>query len=707
MKHVAALVPLVALGVRGAGAVGVSPITRVVELLRGLSTKIEEEAKTEESLYENFVCWGKTIVSEKTASNQKAASRKESLETYIQDLDAGKIELTTERQDLTKEIADLAAGIEQATALREQEHEDYLAAQAELEQGITALEAAISTLDGAQDTSASQSLIRLRSRAATATATGSVRTGYARRAAEARSLKMAVEIGRRSLSGGDALFLQRLLEGDAPIEKDWKKLNRKATFKSKYESRTGSIKQTLNKLLTEFTQKLEDVEAQEKKAQEVHDTLMGAKGDQKAKAEKALEAMELEGAARGLSKSEAQAEIDALTQQIADDERFIQQTEDALAKKEEEWAARKKIRTGELEAIGKAISVLYSDDARDLFKRSGKSQGYLFVQERQTVLRRVSAHGQISVASRAAAVLRATGSGAIAELVGSAVPAHFARVIEAIDSMIATLEEQEHVDLENKEHCEKARAEDTREAILVSREIDELSETVVRLKSKIEELKAQIEEKEQEIKETEATLKEAERNRQDEHAEWQKADQDDHDAAALVKEAAAVLEEFYKGIALAQAPPQVVAGEAPPPPPSTWEGGYAGKQEEQTGIVSILTLIHQDILDDQAAAKQAEDDAEAKYQAFLTESEAQLTTLRNEITDMDGAIGEHATAITDAQADISGKQGELEAVMKRIKDAQPGCDFYTVNFVTRTKARQVEKDGLVEARAILSGAKFD
>lgn len=43
----------------------------------------------------------------------------------------------------------------------------------------------------------------------------------------------------------------------------------------------------------------------------------------------------------------------------------------------------------------------------------------------------------------------------------------------------------------------------------------------------------------------------------------------------------------------------------------------------------------------------------------------------------------------------------------RIEDAQPGCDFVTVNFETRLKARQVEKDGLVEAKAILSGAKFD
>jgi len=676
-------------------------------LLQGLSENIEQEGKQEEDLYETFVCWGKTVVSQKTASNQKGASRKESLEQYISDLDAGRIELTTERQDLTKEIAELSADIDQAEALRAKEKEDYDAAKAELEQGQEALKKAIDVLDGAQG-GAARSLLRLRSRRGAA-ATGA---GYTQRAAEARSLTLAVEMGRRSLSKGDALFLQRLLEADEPIEKDWKKLNRKATFKKKYEARSGKIKDTLSKMLSTFTSKLEDVEAEEKKAADLHAKLMEAKGGQKDKAEKALEAMEVEGAARGLSKSEAQAEIDELTKQIADDEKFITETKDALAKKDEEWKARREIRTGELEAISKAISVLHSDDARDLFKRSFKSQGaLLFLQEGRS-LRRVAAHARSASAGRAAAVLRATGSAALANLVsklGDAAPAHFAKVIEAIDKMIATLGEQETTDLKNKESCEKARVDDTREAITISRAVDELSETVMRLKAEIEELQAQIEEKKEEIKETQEMLKEAKQNREDENKEWTASDKDDEDAAALIKDATAVLEEFYSKLALVQRrdPPEAVAGEAPPPPPSTWEGGYMGKKDEEGGIVAILALVREDIIKDRATAKQAEDDAEAKYQKMKTEAEAQVKTLEGEITEMEGSIGSKEADVEAAETDISGKKDELGVVMKRIKDAQPGCDFVTVNFETRLKARQVEKDGLVEAKAILSGAKFD
>merc|ERR1719284_1376524 len=83
-----------------------SPVTRVVELLKALADQAEKEGKTEEGLYEDFVCWGKSVINQKTASNAAAASRIDELEAYIADLDSGRIELTSERADLEKEIAE-------------------------------------------------------------------------------------------------------------------------------------------------------------------------------------------------------------------------------------------------------------------------------------------------------------------------------------------------------------------------------------------------------------------------------------------------------------------------------------------------------------------------------------------------------------------------------------------------------------------------
>merc|ERR1712139_461544 len=137
-------------------------------------------------------------------------------------------------------------------------------------------------------------------------------------------------------------------------------------------------------------------------AKKEYDDLTEAKNAQKAKTEDALSNMEAETGARGMAKEDAEAELDALKKQVEADTKFIEQTTKDLATKKEEWKDRQELRAGELAAISKAIGILYSDDARDLFKKSYSSQGLLFLQEKESTGRGV----------RAADVIRHAGSAA-------------------------------------------------------------------------------------------------------------------------------------------------------------------------------------------------------------------------------------------------------------------------------------------------------
>merc|ERR1719191_2473266 len=100
----------------------------------------------EEDLFEKYVCWYKTVVKSKTASNAAAKDRIESLEAYIDDIESGRIEFTSERTDLEASIKGLHAEMEEASDLRDKEHEDYLAAKDEMEKAIAALEQAVEVL---------------------------------------------------------------------------------------------------------------------------------------------------------------------------------------------------------------------------------------------------------------------------------------------------------------------------------------------------------------------------------------------------------------------------------------------------------------------------------------------------------------------------------------------------------------------------------
>jgi len=287
---------------------------------------------------------------------------------------------------------------------------------------------------------------------------------------------------------------------------------------------------------------------------------------------------------------------------------------------------------------------------------------------------------------------------------------HFDEVIAAIDDMISTLKSEEEIDLENKEVCEKDRADDTRTAIKAGRTMDERSDTIDALKEDIAEIIKTIAENVAEIKSVTEELKSAQTMRNDEHAEWEAADRDDGAAAELVDRAKGVLSDFYSenGLVFVQKKKMepVVAGEAPPPPPSTWEAPYGGKTGESQGIVAILEMIHEDILKDKTKAKADEDKAEETFQAFKTNSESQISTLEGANTDLGDTKGQKEDDISTAKEQRGSKHDELNAVIEKINDATPSCVYNTINYPVRLENRQIEIDGLVKAKAILQGGEF-
>uniref|UniRef100_A0A7S2F2I8 Uncharacterized protein n=1 Tax=Alexandrium andersonii TaxID=327968 RepID=A0A7S2F2I8_9DINO len=679
-----------------------TPITRVVGLLKGLSMKTEMEGKMEEKLYDKFVCWAKGVIDTKTASNAAARSRKESLEAYIADIQAGRIEFTSERSDLETELAGLNKDIDAAEALRTEENEQFLAAEKEMTQAIAALDKAIAILGDVTGRHSTGTMLAQRSGA-------QLDEGFGERAKDAADLEYAAELGKRMLSAGDAVFLRRLLTGDVP-KADWKKLNRKATFKMSYKARSDKILATLTAMQDTFTKNLEEAQSKERQAAGMHKKLMLSKGHQKKESQEALQKMVAETGARQMSESDAQQEVDDLTTQISNDEAFIEQTKADLAQKKSEWKTRKALRTAEVAAFSKAIEILYNDDARDLMKRSYTSQGYSLVQEGQTATATAAWRLQ-----SAAKLLRETSAAAgsdkrlaaFASRIALQRSGHFTDVIQAIDTMVQTLKDEENSDLAKKETCEKDRAADTRAAAKTSREMDEASDSITKLEGEIADIEADIEEKNATIAATQKELDEATTLREAENKEWKASDKDDKDMAALVVQATEVLQKFYadNNLMLVQQQP-AEAGKAPPPPPTTWSGAYGGKTQQATGVIATLEIAKADIDKDIASAKDAEVAAQAQYDTFKKECIDEITALGDEIGTLTGTKGDKEQNVEQLTATRLDQKGSLVAVMTKISDANPGCEYFTVNYPIRLRNRQLEIDGLQKAKAILAGAKF-
>jgi hypothetical protein len=667
----------------------------VVELLQNLAKQAEKDGKKEEDLYETYVCWAKTVIDTKTATNAEAQSRVDELEAYIADLEAGRVELTTERVDLEKEIKNLRQEIEGMTSQREQEHEDYLAAKDEMETSIDGLKEAIEVM--AEATGGGGKFLQ-----------SGDGQGFAERTARAKRLDTAIEMGNRFMSKGDALFLQRLLSGEVP-KADWKKLNRKNPNKGAYKARSGKIQDVMAKMEETFEQNLADATEKEEHAEEDYQELKDAKQEQLEAAQEALSKMDGENGAKGMSKEDSETEMNALKAQIEADKGYIEQTATDLENKKGEWKDRQQLRTGEIAAINKAISILHSDDARDLFKSSMKSQSFLQVTSESKKSKAIEA---LRSAAARSGDKRLNSFAKLFEAPESmATGSHFDEVIAAIDSMIETLKSEEETDLENKETCEHDRADDTRSAIKAARTMDELTDTIEELKNDIKEIVETIAKNEEEIKSIDAELTKAEKIREEEHGEWEQSHSDDEAAAELVDRAKGVLADFYAENNLVFVQKQkkmepVVAGEAPPPPPKTWEEPYGGKTGESQGIVAILEMIYEDIHKDMDKAKAEEDKAETAFQEFKTNCEEQIDRLETANSELTDTKGQKEDDISMSKEQRLAEHDELNTVIEKIKDATPSCTYNTINYPVRLENRQIEIDGLLKAKAILEGGEF-
>jgi len=665
-----------------AGVSAVNPITRVAELLTGLSKKIEEDGKAEAKLFKAYECWYKQTTAEKTQSNTEADARIETLTTFIDDVTNGRIEFTTERQDREKELAEIIAQMEKAKDLREKEKTDFEAAKDEMNKAISALAEAVGILGNAAPVQGSFLARRFNQR-------------------------KALELAKTELAAADYKFLEHALDMQ-PEKKDWEKLNKKATFKAKYKARSGEIQKTLDDMLKTFEANLGDAEKKEEEAVESYTKLTESKQTQRDEVEQALLDLTEENGARGMSLKEAEEEKELLEGQVENDKRYIKEVHEAFDIKLDEFKERKRLRTEEVASISEAIGILRSDDARDLFKKSFQSQGYFFTQ----LEKKTDAKVQKALATIYSSYKEA---GASVQQMGK-VTARLARAVEGVSDVITSIEEmlkeldtEAGDDLEWKEECETSTMNNQKDALQQSRIMDDETATIERKEALMAELKDKIAVADKEIADTRAQIEEATRVREAENAEYEKSKGDDERAVELITMAIDALKNFYtdNNLALVQsvasAEKSAAPGKAPAPPPTTWSSEYGGERDEHNGVVGILDLIKEDVKKDIATAKAEEEASLKAYNEFKAESEAKIESLDTQI---DGYDASHATAETE-KSDAQVAHGEAEKLLKStmatLAAEKPDCDFIAVNFDVRKDNRQKEVDGLKKAKTILEG----
>merc|ERR1712146_325037 len=244
---------------------------------------------------------------------------------------------------------------------------------------------------------------------------------------------------------------------------------------------------------------------------------------------------------------------------LSADEQFLMMLKEKCSMTDGEWEERQKTRQLEMEAVSKALAVLSSDDAHDLFTKTF-NPSLLQKENAMHSERRMQASKLLSATASKLQNPR------LATLAVRVRLDAFTRVKKAIDDMVTQLLKEKEDEIKHKDFCveefnsnELQTEKKEREKADLEAKIEDLEHTIKALTEAIDTLKA-------EIAEMQVQLKRAGEDREKENKEFQMTVADQRATQKLLTSALNILKGFYeKKAKAALMQKQEPAG--PPPPP--------------------------------------------------------------------------------------------------------------------------------------------
>merc|ERR1712138_373445 len=245
--------------------------------------------------------------------------------------------------------------------------------------------------------------------------------------------------------------------------------------------------------------------------------------------------------------------------------------------------------------------------------------------------------------------------------------------------------------------------ENTRETEKKEREKKDLTELIDDLTMTIDELTKAIETLKSEIEEMQVQLKRAGEDREKENKEFQMTVADQRATQKLLTAALNILKGFYEKKAKA-ALLQTGQPAGPPPPP-----GFEAykKNAAAPGVMGMIQQIINDAKAMEAETIRSEEDAQKAYEDFVKDTNGSIEAKSKDIVNKSETKAKAEADLVEAKENKEAVMLELEQLANYKAELHSSCDFVMKNFDIRQTARDEEIEALKQAKAILSGAKFE
>jgi len=652
------------------------PVSKVITLLKDMLKQLEKEAEEDEEIYDKMACWCETNDKEKTKSIAEAEARIEDLTTKVEELTAESARLNAEIKNLEKEVAENQEALAQATALREKQLAEFNAEEKDLLESISALKAAITVLSKHHG-------------------------GALLQAPRSHILGVAAtlqfQLAKHASLFNGVLTPKERRAAAAFVQSPEDYFDAAPTFKQSYAPQSGEIFGILRQMRETFESNLSASQKEELANQKAYEELKAAKEEQIQAGQAQLDTKTQELATTDEQNAQAKVDIEDTKASLAADEQFLMMLKEKCQMTDKEWEERQKTRQLEMQAVSKALAVLSGDDAHDLFTRTFNpallQSGSAAHSERRQLASQLLAR-----------VAHKFNNPRLSTLAYQIKLDAFTRVKKAIDDMIAQLLKEKEDEIKHKDFCVDEFNTNQLQTEKKDREKQGLIAKIANLESTIEALADAIKTLKAEIAEMQVQLKRAGEDREKQNKEFQMTVADQRETQKLLTTALGVLQDFYGKKSPAASLVQKQEPVGPPPPP-----GFEGYKNSAAsgGVIGLIQQIISDAKAMEVEIIRAEEDAQKAYEDFVKETNNSIEAKSKDIVNKSETKAKAETDLVEAKQAKESVLLELEQLSNYNAQLHQSCDFIQKNFELRQTARDEEVEALRQAKAILSGAKFE
>jgi len=649
-------------------------------------------------MYDKYACWCEKTTARKAKAIDQARLSLRSLGQEILIQRGIVAQKTIEIEQTTQDIKKNEEAQEEATSIRQKENGAYMAESGEMKQAINALERAVLLLSDA---------------------TGFLQQSGGATAKTTRALNTVQE----ALAAAPARALEKKL---ALIGRFQKEMDKGA----RYAPQSATIQGILRDMYDSFSGDLESMDGEEADKNRAFEDFIATKQEELILLQEKLKAAEKAKAEAEQLMAEATQAYDDTEAQLKADIEFFDTTKSACTSKSQEWADRKAIRTEELQAVGQALTLLSSDEARELFGKAinqpGVQPSFLQLANDENAASSIEdmapapARKAYKIVKAMATKSKSLRLARLAASVHSAKVGHFEKVLVSIDDMITELKQDMNDDIAKRDQCKDEYQKIESKSKDLAWKIENNAAEIARLEKEIEDMEKEKDETIEQITEVNQVFVDLNITRQAENQAYTQAKQDDQDAIKLLEQAKTALTDFYKkneiglgpiqahetinpssAVSLLQAGPDFEISADQAPEAEFSHKGHRGK--EGKGVVALLMHIIEDLNGEIASAMKAEEAAQLEYEKQYKAAEELLARLEEKKTNLETAIADRGVKKGEVETDKTNNEADLKSEQDYKKQISPDCDFIIGKWQERMQKATAEIDGLVKAKEYLAG----